>query len=104
MTKVLGMGNALVDIITQIDDDRILKDFGLPKGSMTLVENHRQYRWGSSSNGDGLSAIIDVRHPRFYTKMVFGGSIGAGEAYMEGLWSSDDLTTAIRIVMAFAFR
>ena len=38
MTKVLGMGNALVDIITQINDDRILKGFGLPKGSMTLVD------------------------------------------------------------------
>lgn len=36
--KVLGMGNALVDIITQIDNDSILGDFGLPKGSMTLVD------------------------------------------------------------------
>ncbi|MEA3476759.1 MAG: adenosine kinase [Bacteroidota bacterium] len=36
--KVLGMGNALVDIITRIDDDKILKGFGLPRGSMTLVD------------------------------------------------------------------
>jgi len=38
MTKVLGMGNALVDIITRIDNDKILESFGLPKGSMTLVD------------------------------------------------------------------
>lgn len=38
MAKVLGMGNALVDIITQISDDEVLKGFGLPKGSMTLVD------------------------------------------------------------------
>jgi len=38
MMKVLGMGNALVDIITRIDDDEILKEFGLPRGSMTLVD------------------------------------------------------------------
>jgi len=38
MAKVLGMGNALVDIITRIDNDEILKGFGLPKGSMTLVD------------------------------------------------------------------
>jgi sugar/nucleoside kinase (ribokinase family) len=38
MTKVLGMGNALVDIITRLDDDNILKSFGLPRGSMTLVD------------------------------------------------------------------
>jgi len=38
MSKVLGMGNALVDIIAKIDNDKILDSFGLPKGSMTLVD------------------------------------------------------------------
>jgi len=32
------MGNALVDIITQIDNDTMLESFGLPRGSMTLVD------------------------------------------------------------------
>ncbi len=36
--KVLGMGNALVDIIAQIDNDELLGSFGLPRGSMTLVD------------------------------------------------------------------
>jgi len=38
MAKVLGMGNALVDIITMINSDSILDSFGLVKGSMTLVD------------------------------------------------------------------
>jgi len=38
MSKVLGMGNALVDIITRIKNDDILESFGLPRGSMTLVD------------------------------------------------------------------
>lgn len=38
MSKVLGMGNALVDIITRIENDDILERFGLPRGSMTLVD------------------------------------------------------------------
>jgi len=38
MAKVLGMGNALVDIIVKIDNDEILESFGLRKGSMTLVD------------------------------------------------------------------
>ena len=38
MSKVLGMGNALVDIITRIENDSILESFGLPRGSMTLVD------------------------------------------------------------------
>ena len=38
MAKLLGMGNALVDIMTQLDRDDYLPSFGLPKGSMTLVD------------------------------------------------------------------
>ena len=38
MSKVLGMGNALVDIITRLENDSLLNSFGLPKGSMTLVD------------------------------------------------------------------
>jgi sugar/nucleoside kinase (ribokinase family) len=36
--KILGMGNALVDIMTQLKDDSILKKFNFPKGGMTLVD------------------------------------------------------------------
>jgi len=39
VAKVLGMGNALVDIMTNLEDDRILKQFNLPKGSMQLVDH-----------------------------------------------------------------
>ncbi len=37
MNRVLGMGNALVDVMTRLKDDNILKEFSLPKGSMQLV-------------------------------------------------------------------
>lgn len=38
MAKVLGMGNALIDVMTRIDSDDILKELTLPKGSMQLVD------------------------------------------------------------------
>ena len=38
MSSILGVGNALIDIITQLDDDSVLKEFGLPRGSMTLID------------------------------------------------------------------
>lgn len=37
--SVLGIGNALVDILTRIDNDSILNELGLPKGSMQLVDD-----------------------------------------------------------------
>ncbi len=38
MSKVLGLGNALVDIMTKLNDDSTLDQLGLPKGSMQLVD------------------------------------------------------------------
>lgn len=38
MKKVLGMGNALVDIMTQLENDDFLEQHNLPKGSMQLVD------------------------------------------------------------------
>mgnify|MGYP000926518190 FL=1 len=37
--KVLCLGNALVDIITQLESDSILETLNLPKGSMQLVDS-----------------------------------------------------------------
>ncbi len=41
MKRILGIGNALVDIMTLIDDDNILRNFELPKGSMQLVDSEK---------------------------------------------------------------
>jgi sugar/nucleoside kinase (ribokinase family) len=35
---ILGIGNALVDVINVLEDDSLLDDFGLMRGSMTLVD------------------------------------------------------------------
>ncbi|MDD3876917.1 MAG: adenosine kinase [Bacteroidales bacterium] len=37
MKRILGIGNALVDIMTRLEDDNFLTEAGLPKGSMQLV-------------------------------------------------------------------
>ena len=41
MKKILGIGNALVDIMVKIDNDQILSELDLPKGSMQLVDKTR---------------------------------------------------------------
>lgn len=38
MDKILGMGNALVDVLVRIDDDSLLEKLHLPKGSMQLIQ------------------------------------------------------------------
>ena len=38
MPAIIGIGNALVDVINILEDDSLLGHFNLPKGSMTLVD------------------------------------------------------------------
>lgn len=40
MKRVLGIGNALVDIMVPVSDEEILTRFSLPKGSMQLVDSN----------------------------------------------------------------
>jgi sugar/nucleoside kinase (ribokinase family) len=42
MKKVVGMGNALTDMLVNLRSDEVLARFGLPRGSMTLVDSALQ--------------------------------------------------------------
>lgn len=42
MKKILGIGNALVDILVNIDNDDILDRFGLQKGGMEMIDAQRK--------------------------------------------------------------
>lgn len=48
MKNILGMGNALVDILTQIPDDSILQQLHLPKGGMCHVDAATSLKIGES--------------------------------------------------------
>ena len=38
MAKIIGIGNALVDILVHLDDEKLLQELNLPKGGMTHVD------------------------------------------------------------------
>ena len=42
---------------------------------------------------------LHVKDSQFYGEVVFGGSIGAGEAYMQGYFECDNLTNLIRLMV-----
>lgn len=41
MDKIIGLGNALVDVLVTIESDEILTEMQLPKGSMTLIDENK---------------------------------------------------------------
>jgi len=64
-------------------------------GQLNIVDGGDQYQFGQSRE---VSATIMVQDPRFYGEVAFGGSIGAGEAYMLGYWTADNLTNVVRLM------
>jgi len=99
MAKLLGMGNALVDIMTQLDKDDYLPVFGLPKGSMTLVDavKSRSVYDGTGhlqrtirSGGSAANTIHGAA--RLGIESAFMGKIGRdqlGEVFLTDLLSSN---------------
>ncbi|QSX34573.1 class I SAM-dependent methyltransferase [Shewanella avicenniae] len=68
---------------------------GLSNGAVTLVEGHQRYSFGDASAE--LRVTMTIVDPSCYQRLVFGGSIGAAEAYIMGQWHCDDLTALVRI-------
>ena len=63
MDKILGIGNALVDIMTKLPDDSTLEKFSLKKGSMQLAErdfadkiNNETAKFEKSQSSGGSAA------------------------------------------------
>jgi cyclopropane-fatty-acyl-phospholipid synthase len=67
----------------------------LRRGRLTLVEANDLWEFGEDTQLQPRSAHIEVHHPRFYRSVLFGGSRGLGEAYIQRDWSSPDLTAVI---------
>ena len=71
----------------------------LEHGSITLIHDGGAESFGQLTARCSLQAKVRVNDPRFFSEIAFGGSIGAGEAYMQGYWSTDDLTALMRILL-----
>lgn len=63
MDKIIGLGNALVDVLVAIEDDGILTKMQLPKGSMTLIDENKLLK---------INGYLNQKKPR----LVTGGSAG----------------------------
>ena len=71
----------------------------LRHGRLALVENGRELCFGESGSATALAARITVLDPRFFSELAFGGSIGAGEAWMQNFWQCDNLVALVRLLL-----
>ena len=70
----------------------------LKVGELRLSDREEDWRFGAGRQTDA-DAHIQVLDPRFYSEIAFGGSIGAGEAFMRAYWQCDDLVALTRLLL-----
>jgi len=68
----------------------------LQHGQIRLLTGDRCLLLGTRA-ADGLSAEVRIHDPQFWQDLCLEGDIGAARAYVEGLWTTSDLTALIRI-------
>ena len=71
----------------------------LREGELTLVEADSRAMFGTPCDAFPIHVTLNVHDVRFYSALAFRGSLGAGETYMAGLWSCDDLPGLVRLLI-----
>jgi cyclopropane-fatty-acyl-phospholipid synthase len=90
------------NILQRVFRTRLLASLrGLRDCNLTLREGSSVLELGTAATGAGQSVrtTVHVRDPEFYRRTALNGSVGAAEAYMDGMWECDDLVALIRILV-----
>ena len=70
----------------------------LKSGHLVVIENGERLMFGDS--GAGLVGEVQIHDASVWGMIASNGSIGAGEAFIHGYWSSPDLTKVIRVLVS----
>ena len=77
----------------------VLRQLGqLKNGHLVVIENGERLMFGDSSAG--LVGEVQIHDTSVWGMIASNGSIGAGEAFIHGYWSSPDLTKVIRVLVS----
>jgi len=92
-----AQGAARYGALDRLLRERLLATLdGLAGGRIQVVDALGTVDLGADP---GLSVRIEVLDPGFYRAAAAQGSVGAGEAYMDGLWRCDDLVALVRLLV-----
>ena len=70
----------------------------IESGRLEIAEGSARHAFGRVAGHPPLAARLTVHDPACWTALAFGGSVGAGEAWSHGWWSSGDPTAVVRIL------
>lgn len=67
----------------------------LEHGHLQIITADERLDFGNP--GSSFKATMHVTNTAAFKAIALGGSVGAGEAYIDGLWTSPDITQLIRL-------
>lgn len=68
----------------------------MKQGRLIVEENGQTHSFGDQSESVEVIAHLQINSPETFSAIAFNGVIGAGEAFMDGAWSSKDLVNVVR--------
>ena len=68
-------------------------------GQVKVIDSLGEQQFGSAESCAELNVEIQVIDQRFYSDIAFGGTVAAGEAYMQGYWVCNNLTGLVHIML-----
>jgi cyclopropane-fatty-acyl-phospholipid synthase len=68
-------------------------------GRLRLIDGEFDQTFGQMTPEGPIDVTIHVRDAQFYSDSVCAGTVGAGEAYINGHWRCDDLTGLVRLMV-----
>ncbi|HPG24457.1 MAG: class I SAM-dependent methyltransferase [Spirochaetaceae bacterium] len=83
------MRRALLRVLEYVDE-----------GEIRLHEGGRVHVFGRTTERFPDPVEVRVLAPSFWRTIALGGTVGSGEAWIDGDWTASDLTSLIRIILA----
>ncbi len=82
-TKSSFYQNIVLGVLMKMNRGRLY--LTLPHGELVTI-----------GDGDGITANVAITDAAFYKRIMLYGDIGFGEAYVDGLWETDNITNVIK--------
>jgi cyclopropane-fatty-acyl-phospholipid synthase len=72
----------------------------LRHGELVIQDGDTTHRFGEGDVSIAPSATVVIHEQRAYSRILTGGTMGAAEAYIDGDWSTEQLTDVTRVFSA----
>jgi len=96
-TTPINVGTKTMGYMDQFAKKILLSILGkMQQACLVLVDEQQEIILGDPQAS--LKAKIVIKNNKTYQKILFGGGIAAGESYIQGWWTSPDLTKVIQVL------